>query len=253
MRTLGHAPPFVGDQAIGTRRAARQRTHVLIASAYAALASLLVATRLAALHRSFWTDEVVTVTDYVRAGPRAILAGPYIPNNHELFSILGWLTTSVAGESEIALRLLSVVPFLIGVAIVTAWLHVRVGPLSGLLFLFFATASPLLFDLSRQARGYGLAFLAMAAMLVAALEVDRTARTRMLAVFFAAGLGGSLTLPNFGLAFVATALALATAPSLSRRVAFGIAGSTLVIAVWYAPHIRDLLENSQQENGAPIG
>ena len=253
MRTLEHAPSFVGDRATKTTLAARQGTRALLASAYAALASLLVVTRVVGLDRSLWTDEVVTVTDYIRAGPRDILSGPYIPNNHQFFSMLGWLTSLVAGESEIALRLLSVIPFLVGVAIVTAWLHVRLGALSGVLFLFFATASPLLFDVSRQARGYGLAFLAMAAMVVAALEVDRTGSTRMLAMFFAAGLVGTLTLPNFGLAFVATALALATAPSLSRRVALGIAGSSLVIAVWYAPHIRDLLENSQQDNGAQIG
>lgn len=65
------------------------------------------------------------MADYVRAGPREILAGPYIPNNHELFSLLGWATSSVAGESEIALRLWSVIPFILGVIVVTAWLHVR--------------------------------------------------------------------------------------------------------------------------------
>ncbi|HEX2427021.1 MAG TPA: hypothetical protein VHI53_03790, partial [Gaiellaceae bacterium] len=96
----------------------------------------------------------------VRGGPHAILAGPYIPNNHELFSFLGWATTSVLGESAVALRLWSVVPFLLGVAVVTVWLHRRVGALSAVLFLFLATMSPLLLDITRMARGYGLAFLA---------------------------------------------------------------------------------------------
>ena len=253
MRTLGHAPALVSEQRATERRAGASRAAIWIALGYAILGSTLVVTRLVGLQRSFWTDEVVTVTDYVRPGPREILAGPYIPNNHQLFSVLGWMTSSLVGESEVTLRLLSVIPFLLGVLVVTAWLHQRVGAVSGVLFLFFATASPLLFDLSRQARGYGLAFLAMSVLIVAALEAERTGSTRALVVFFAAGLAGSLTLPNFGLAFIATAVALLAVPSFSRRIVVGIAGSTLVIAAWYAPHVRDLLENSQQENGAQIG
>ena len=254
MRSLGHAPALVGEQRAAEARAGASRAAVAwIAVAYAILGSTLIVTRLVGLHRSFWTDEVVTVTDYIRAGPREILAGPYIPNNHELYSILGWATSSLVGESEVNLRLLSAIPFLLGVLLVTAWLHRRLGALSGVLFLFFATASPLLFDLSRQARGYGLAFLAMSVLIIAALEAEQTARTRELVVFFAAGLVGSLTLPNFGLAFIATAVSLLVAPALARRVVVGIAASTLVIALWYAPHAGDLLDNSQQENGAQIG
>jgi hypothetical protein len=243
----------VGDRhALKPSAGARALARSPAAWAYLVLGLVLVLTRLVSLERSFWTDEVVTVTDYVRAGPREILAGPYIPNNHQLYSLLGWAASSIVGESEVVLRLLSVIPFLAGVLLVTAWLHRRASPLSGVLFLFLATASPLLFDLSRQARGYGLAFLAMAVMIVAALEAQRTGESRALLPFFAGGLVGSLTLPNFGIAFIATALVLAMSPELSRRIAYGILGSALLVSVWYAPHIHDLLESSQQENGAPI-
>lgn len=253
MRTLADAQPLEGELTFTAgKTAVRGRASVRATTAYVGLGVVLILSRLVGLRQSFWTDEVVTVTDYIRAGPEAILTGPYIPNNHQLFSILGWLTSSLFGESEVALRLLAVVPFVAGVAVVTAWLHLRRGPLSGVLFLFFATASPLLFDLSRQARGYGLAFLAMAVMIVAALEAERTGSTWLLAGFFAGGLVGTLTLPNFALAFFATALAVAATHSFPRRAAFGIAGSTLVIAVWYAPHLDDLLKNSQQENGTQI-
>ena len=51
----------------------------------------------------------------------------------------------------VLLRLGAAVPFIAGVVLVTAWLHVRYGALCGLLFLFLATASPLLLDLSRRA------------------------------------------------------------------------------------------------------
>ncbi len=83
----------------------------------------------------------------------------------------------LVGESEIAYRLLSAVPFVAGVVLVTAWLHRRLGAGSGLLYLFLATVSPLLLDITRQARGYGLAYLAMSIVVVAALEADRTRRT----------------------------------------------------------------------------
>jgi hypothetical protein len=220
--------------------------------AYTVLAAVLAWTRLVGLERSYWFDELFTVTEYMRAGPRQILAGPYLPNNHELFSLLGWATTSMIGESEVALRLFSAIPFILGVILVTAWLHVRVNPLSGVFFLFFATASPLLFDVSRQARGYGLAFLAMSVLVVAALEAERTGRTRALLAFLAAGLVGTWTLPIFVLAFVATTAVLLLHRPLRRRVAIGAAGSAFAIAMWYAPHADDLLEASGQQFGARI-
>ena len=192
------------------------------------------------------------MVDYVREGPRAILTGPYIPNNHELFSLLGWATSSAIGESEVALRLWSAIPFVVGVAVVTAWLHMRTGPVSGLLFLFLATVSPLLLDISRMARGYGLAFLAMSVLIVGALELERSGRGLALAGFLAAGLVGSLTLPHFAIAFVATALALLVRHDLRRRVAIGTGLAMLAIAAWYAPHVDDIAVSTQGEYGQQI-
>jgi hypothetical protein len=133
-------------------------------AAYILLGATLVATRTIGLGSSLWHDEVFAVVEFIRPGPGEILSGPEI--SHELFGILAWATTSLVGESEVALRAWSVVPFLAGVAVVTAWLHARLGAIAGISFLFFATASPLLLDISRQARGYGLAFLAMGVLLV---------------------------------------------------------------------------------------
>ncbi|MFO7573246.1 MAG: hypothetical protein R6W48_11705 [Gaiellaceae bacterium] len=93
--------------------------------AYAALGVILCWSRLVGLGRSYASDELMTVRDFVGAGPREILAGSYVPNNHELFSLLGWATSELVGESEVALRLWSVIPFLVGVALVTAWLARR--------------------------------------------------------------------------------------------------------------------------------
>ena len=224
----------------------------LTLAAYGMLGAILFWSRLDGLGASLCCDELATVEHFVRGGPEAILTGPYVPNNHELFSLLGWASSSLLGESEIVLRLGSVVPFILGVVVLTVWLHARLGALAGLLFLFFATFSPLLLDLSRQARGYGLAFLAMSVMLVAALEAERSGRTRAVGAFCAAGLVGALTLPHFAVAFFATGAVLLARRDLRARFAVGLAASALVIVTWYAPHVGDIAESSRQSYGVPI-
>ena len=224
---------------------------VAAGAAYGLLAVTLVSTRLIGLDSSLWHDEVVAVVEFIRAGPGEILAGPDL--SHELFGILAWATTSAVGESEVALRFWSVVPFLLGVAVVTVWLHARLGALAGILFLFFATASPLLLDISRQARGYGLAFLAMGVLLVAALEASRTSGGWYLAGFCVAGIVGTCTLPQFGIAFVATGIGLIADSGLRRRAAVGVGVSLAAIAAWYAPHIGEVRSASRIEDGVQVG
>jgi hypothetical protein len=241
------------SEAVATGRfRVKTLTGALAAAAYVVLGSILCWSRLAGLDRGYASDELMTVTEYVRAGLREILVGTYIPNNHELFSILGWMTTSALGESEVALRLWSAVPFVIGVILVTAWLHSRLGALSGVLFLFLATFSPLLLDITRQARGYGLAFLAMSVLTVAALEAIRSPSGWSIAAFSVAGLVGTWTLPNFGIAFAATGAVLLANRDLRRSVAVGLTLSLGAVAVVYAPHVDDLLESSRQQYGARI-
>jgi hypothetical protein len=227
-------------------------TRSLVVGAYALLGSILVWSHLAHLGGGYCCDEIATVVDYVQPGPRAIIAGSYSPNNHELYSLVGWATYEVAGNSAIALRLWAAIPFLTGVALVTWWLHLRVGPLTGLLFLFLCTISPLLLDITRQARGYGLAFLAMAVVVVAALETVRTGRTWPLYAVFVAGLAGSWTLPHFSIAFVAVAAILLSRRELRRHCAIGIAISLPAIALWYLPHYDDLARSSLQPYGHRI-
>jgi hypothetical protein len=224
----------------------------LTAASYVVLAGVLAWTRFAGLERGYCCDEISTVAAYVRRGPEAIFVGEYLPNNHQLFSFLAWGTTELVGESEIALRLWSVIPFVVGVAIVTAWLHVRLDALTGVLYLFLATLSPLLIDITRQARGYGLTFLAMSALLVAALELDRGGRRRLVAAFCTAGTVGSLTLPHFTVVFITTGVILAMRPELRRPCVAGMVLSVGVIAAWYAPHLGDIRDSASQDYGAPI-
>ncbi len=225
---------------------------ILVVTSYVLLGATLCWSRLVRLGQPLWSDEIQTVTRFVRGGPREILAGTYVANNHELYSLVTWVTTQVAGESEIALRLWSVVPFFVGVAIVTYWLHIRLGALTGLLYLFLATASPLLLDLSRQARGYGLAYLAMSIVIVAALEADRSPRTWTIVAFCAAGVAGTLTLPHFAVAFFTIGVALLSRPRLRLPIAAGLALAAAVILVWYLPHLRPILETAGQDYGRAI-
>ena len=221
---------------------------VLVAVSYAVLGAALVVTRFAGLGRSFWLDEAHFVEHFVREGPRQILTGGAL--SHELYGVIDWMTASVVGESAIAFRLWSAIPFVLGVALVTAWLHRRHDPLAGVLFLFLATVSPLLLDISRQARGYGLAFLAMAVVVVAALEARRSGRTWWVAAMCVAGVIGSWTLPQVGIAFLATLAVLLIDRRLRWPTVAGLVASTVAIVAWYAPHLHAVQAASQLEAGA---
>jgi hypothetical protein len=239
-------------EAAADRIRAASPTVVLAVPAYALFGGLLLVTRLYGLDRSYASDELMTVRRYIRAGPGEILAGAYIPNNHELFSLLGWLTTTLVGESAVALRLWSAVPFILGVLIVTAWLHARMNALAGVLFLFLATAAPLLLDITRQARGYGLAFLASVVLTLTALEAIRSPQTALVVSFCAAGIAGTWTLPNFAIVFAATAVPLLTVRQLRRQLAAFLPVSVVSVFAWYSPQLGEILETSRQDYARPI-
>ena len=225
-------------------------TTLATAVAYTVLGAALVVTRLMYLGHSFWHDEIYTVAQIIRPGPGRILAGPEL--NHELYSLIAWAGQFVLGQSEIAYRVWSAVPFVIGVSVVTAWLHIRVRALAGILFLFLATVSPLLLDITRQARGYGLAFLAMAVMTVAALELARSPSLWAIGAFCVGGVLGSWTLPQFALAFVTTGVVLLRDRDARRPLAVGLGLSLTAIEVWYAPHLIQLQTVSQTSGRVQI-
>jgi len=235
---------------LALERPTRSLAAVAVVAAYAALGTILLITRFVGLNHSFWLDELVFAKYFVREGPWEILTGPGV--SHELMAMLCWVTSLFTGESEVAFRLWSVVPFVAGVAIVTAWLHSRLSALSGLLFLYLVVVSPLLLDITRQARGYGLAFFAMSILMVAALEAVRTGRSAALVAMCAAGVIGTWTLPQFGLAFVTTAVVVAADKSVRRRMAVGLGISILAMTAWYAQHIGNVHDASHMHDGLQI-
>jgi hypothetical protein len=202
------------------------------------------------LGHSFWFDELFFVANYVRRGPGEILTGPGL--SHELYALLAWLTSTLFGESETALRLGSAIPFVVGVVLVAAWLHTRLEPLAGVLYLFLATVSPLLLDITRQARGYGLAFLAMSVLVVAGLEASRTGRHSLVVVACGAGVVGAWTLPQFALAYGPMCLALAADRRLRWTAVVGLLFSIAAIYLWYAPHTGEVQGSSQIPDGLQI-
>jgi hypothetical protein len=218
----------------------------------AALAgTVLLWTRLLELDVSFWHDEVFTVLNYSSRGPDAIFFGESEPNNHVLYSLLSWATTRLLGDSEEAYRLSSVVPAIAAVAALGWWSWRRLGVPTALVFAILAVTSRVHLDLSTQARGYGLAFLAAALMLIAADRLNLTGSSRALGAFAGAGLVGICTLYVFVLAFAGQALALLSKPALRRGVAAASAVVALAALVFYSPLFDDFAE--RRPRGQELG
>lgn len=247
-KTTGRAPSFV-------READRGGDGRLVAVAILVLAALLVAwTRIDGVDSSFWHDEVHSVLTYIRPGPDAILFGDYIPNNHVLFSLLSWATTNLLDDySESAYRLWSTLPALAAVGASGAWLWRRLGPWTAVGFAALVLTSPLHLELARQARGYGLTFLAMALLLIAAdRSVLKGGRWNWVA-FAAVGVVGTYTLPVFVLPFLGVALAIVAArPDLWRQCAIAVVGAAVVLLVLYAPLLADVVAASDQQTGSQL-
>src|SRR6266550_3257079 len=179
-----------------------------VISAAVLLACGLLVPRLATLGQGLWLDEIQTVQGYIRGGPSAIF-GRYETNDHMLFSFLGWLTVKVPGGPDWLYRLWGIVPFLLAVGLFAWWLRRKAGPLTAALFLAFATVNSMLLQLTSAARGYGLAFLMMAVIVIAACEILAGDRgKRWLILFFAAVTLGTWTLPTFVLSASAATLVL---------------------------------------------
>lgn len=214
---------------------------------------VLIWSRLVNLGQSMWHDEVVTVVTYIEPGPRAIFFGEYSTNDHMLFSVLTWLTTVLSGPTEIAYRFWSIAPALAAGIGLAYWLHLRFGTLSGLTFLLLWTTSEASADLSRQARGYGLAFAAMALLLAASYDLLRNASdSRARYLVFTAVVTGTLTLPTFVLPAAAVLIVLLISTSTRRATIRLIPLIAIPCAAWYLPVLDDLLTSTSQQFGQPL-
>lgn len=216
-------------------------------------ALLLCWTRVANLGTSFWNDEAYTALKYADAGPGAIFRGAaYVPNNHVLFSLATWATTNVLGRSEAAYRIWSVVPGLAAVALVAWWARRFFDSITAVAVLVLATVSEVHLQLVPQARGYGLAMLAGAGILIGAVRADQLQRRDGLAIFALSGLVGICTLPVFVLAFISQGAVLLARRELRRATIATCALVGLASAIFYAPLLRGVLDQSDQEFGVRL-
>ena len=129
-----------------------------------------------------------------------------------LFSLLAWITTKYGGQSEVVYRIWSVVPATAAAGVIAWWAWRRVSPFTAVMTVLLTLAAPIHLALAPQARGYGLAFLAGAGMLVGAMQAGEDGRSRDIAMFAAFGAVGILTLPVFVLAFLAQGAVLVALP-----------------------------------------
>jgi hypothetical protein len=230
----------------------RGRTAGLLWLAIGLTGAIVLWTRLAGLNQSLWHDEVFSVVHYIAAGPTTILSGDYVPNNHVLFNLFGYGTTKVLGESEVTLRLWSVLPAIAAAALVVWWTERLRGRWTALVVAVLVATSPIHHDLAREARGYGLTFLAAALMLVFSYRV-MTGGGRSSWIFLGlAGVVGAYTAPQFVLGFVGQAIPLLVRPDLRKRALalLGVVGALLLLL--YAPLLSDIARSPETVGGDPL-
>jgi len=186
---------------VNSRPMSRSALRYVLVAIGGILVAFAVWSRTIPLDVSLWGDEAYSARQYIAFGPERIFnTSSYLPNNHVFFSLISWVTTSVIGTSEWALRSMSVVPAVASIGVVLEWARRRFGWGIALTAAALLVTSPIHLGLSVQARGYGIGFLAAAAMLWFGTNVDETGSLGAWLGLGAAALVGIWTLPQ--LAFV---------------------------------------------------
>jgi hypothetical protein len=208
--------------------------------------------RLVSLDQSLWHDEVFSVVRYTSGGPKDIVFGDYVPNNHVLLNLLSFATANVFGETEVVYRLWSVLPAIGAAIVVVRWAWRRLGLWTSATLALLVATSPIHHDLAREARGYGLAFLAGAVMLVFSYRVAAGGGRRDLAILGVAGAMGTFTVPQFIIGFVGQVIPLLVRPDLRKRVLqmLGVVGAALLVL--YAPMLSDIARSPGTVSGGPL-
>ena len=213
----------------------QSKPNLFAVGALAALGGVLLWTRLTGLDVSFWRDEILSIVHYSSHGPNGIWGGHYEPGDHVLFNFLAWATTSIVGHSELDYRLWSVVPAVAAVGVVSAWLWRTWSRWLAVTFAALTVTSPVGLELGKQARGYGLGFLAGGLLLVSAVSIARGGGRRSIAGLGTAGLLGTWTLTGFLIAYAGQACSLLPSRR-SRRDVVAVSLLVLVgVAAFYAP------------------
>ena len=177
--------------------------------ANASLIALFAGLLVLQLPLSMWHDEAFTYINWINGWAPGDLLGPYHSNNHRLFTLLAVAAGRLGGHSDMVLRLPSVIPAVLGLA-VTAHAAQRhsIFRHPSLPVAMFAS-SPIVLYWASQARGYGLVLLAASLLASGALSAHFLGINRSAVVqISAAAVIGVWTLPHFLLLWALTAAVL---------------------------------------------
>lgn len=191
--------------------------------------------RLYALGRqSLWLDEGASFS--IASSPlTSILEQTFtLEPNPPLYYVLlhGWM--SVAGQTEFALRFLSLVPSVLLIPVLYRLGRMLAGQRVGLFSATLASGSPYLVWYSQEARMYALLACLAAASGLALLQAIRTGSWRAWVCFFILS-GATLYTHLYGLFTVTALLLAAVVMDRSRRSAVRVILCALGLAVIYAP------------------
>lgn len=171
------------------------RRYLYVALCFFALASI---PHLAA---QIWYDEAFTLVHYAAAGPRGILTGGYIANNHILFSlcIYPWMVLfqETFGAPYWTLRLL---PFLCGaVTICASFAATRTlthSSAAASLAAALVASSTVFLNFACQLRGYSQSYMLVALCLWLTARYYRRRTFSRLWPIYLAGIGAVMTIPT---------------------------------------------------------
>jgi hypothetical protein len=201
----------------------------VVVVALVTIAVTYIVSRAFGLDQSLWEDEMYTVNRYISRGWRAVFDPElYRSNNHPLYSLIGWLLFSTFDESEVLLRLVSVLPATAAAVLLGYWIWLHYGRAAGIAFAFLITLSPMHFEELRQARGWGLALLGATIVLVASLDIHDSEEVTWphIAWFVSGALIGIWTIHALALPFAVHGILLL----VSRRERWRLAAGGLVVA-----------------------
>lgn len=214
---------------------------------------VLVWTRIAGTASSLANDEAYTFVHYISQGPRGIFTNSYVPNNHILFNLLSWATVGIFGYSEPTLRFWSVAPAVAGWLLIVVWSWQRLGAATAAAAGVLLALSPLHLDLTQDARGYGLIFLASAAAIATGDWAARGRAPQQVWLLGLIGFLGIITMPVFVLFFLAhMAVVAVLRPGLRLAAAVTTAVVGVASLATYAPVLDEVVAATGQEFGAPL-
>lgn len=219
------------------------------------LGVVLLWSRTSGLTFGFWNDEAFSAFQFIDRGPSEIYFGAGVPavhslNNHRLFSLLAWATTALLGRSEVVYRLWAVVPGILSAVLITLWAVRRIGPWEGVVTGLLVATAPLHVELTTQARGYALGFLASALLPIGAARLAEPATRGSGALWLAiGGLVGIGSLSVFALPFTAETAVLLFVPGCARLALAVLAFVGLASLAFYWPVLALIASASEQQFG----